>query len=171
MTLGEMKAELIEDQEHMSDLEQQGLCLTCEANPQNPHVDGPVCLSCYESNPTVGCSASGCAYQAVEDFRESQYCPQHFAQEVLVVYEEYLSMFQELEDTRAILESRAAKHGTHPRDYDGGESDMSDKVFELHEEYLDVKHLAREVNILRDDIQEAVDADTQVFPDEYQIFG
>lgn len=171
MTLGDLKAEAMEEQERVERLESQGLCLMCESSPMNPHVNARLCLDCYHGSGHTNCMTSGCPNSWVESFRGQAFCETHFATVVYDAYTEYLQLKSELEEGREALNSDAREYDSHPRNWDKDPHDMSDDELDLYSEWHDLKHLASNVNRLKGEVKDAMDKDVQVFPDEYQVFG
>lgn len=171
ITLGEMKAVAIEEQEKADKLRTQGICLTCEDSPQNPHIPAPVCLDCYESNASLGCSVTGCPNSGIAVFRQVEYCEHHFSKVASYMYQEYLGLKSELEDERESLYKTVEQVGTHPRELDVPSQQASEEMVDLYDEWVHLKLLAREVNVLKSEIQEAIEQDLQAFPDNYSVFG
>jgi len=168
----EMIAHAREEGERQEKLMKDGLCLDCESNPQNPHLAGNVCLSCWEDTPAMGCDVSGCPNSSDGHFRQASLCKIHLADTIHRQYDEYLKNKSELNDEKQKIEQAAQE-----LDVDLGNS-MYNNYQELNEEQQDVfdewaalRHRERGLAQLKDDIQKAMDQIDQPFPDEHNVFG
>lgn len=160
-----------EEQERVERLDSEGLCHDCGQAPQNPFVRAPVCLDCYHSNDQVGCAKIDCPNPHYGTFQGSAFCKAHLADIVQSSYHEYLGKRQQLEEAKQQFDKQVQQVGEHPRNYDTPYGQLSDSKGELFNRWASLKHQAKRVNFLKQEIKQAMKQDIQLFPDNYELFG
>lgn len=168
----EMVAHAREEGERQEKLMQDELCLDCESNPQNPHLAGNMCLSCWEDTSAVGCEITDCPNSSAGHFRQMSLCKVHLTDTIHRQYDVYMGEKSELYDERLNIEGKAQQldiklDDNMYRKYKKLEKEQQD----VFDEWVALKYKERSLAHLRNDIQKAMDQIDQPFPEECYVFG
>lgn len=168
----EMIAHAREEGERQQRLKEDGLCLDCASNPQNPHLAGHVCLSCWEDTPTMGCDASDCPNSSKGHFRQVSLCEIHLVDTIHQQYDEYLKNKSNINDEKQDVEERVQELGVdlNKIKYENYQ-ELGDEQQSVHDKWAALRHRERGLHQLKNNIQKAMDQIEQPFPDEMHIFG
>lgn len=160
------------ERERMQRLDEQGLCVDCDDNPQNPHITGHVCLDCWKEVDSVGCNTDGCTNSVAGSFEQMKLCEVHLTDVIHSKYHEYLEMKSDIEDDIAEVEAEANDANldlANLSSYDYRELSNNKQV--IFDKWIGVKHRERQLKHLKEKIKSAMESVDQPFPDEYEVFG
>lgn len=169
---GEAKAAAQEEKERIENLDEQGLCLECEDNPQNPAVNGKVCIKCWNSHDQIGCCMTGCPNSTVGHFRQCGYCEAHLIDIIHDKYEQYLEFKLELDGEKKELDKQAKEVDINPdkvnsQIYNDSTPDQQDFIDKWHS----YQYRLKELHEMKSNIKRAIDQVDEAVPEGYELFG
>lgn len=171
MDIGEAKAAAQEEQERQERLDEKGLCFHCEEEPQNPYLNGKVCLDCWNSERHMGCMHKGCSNSSTGNFRQGQYCEVHLADRIHKAYEAYLEQKDAVQQMKQEVSDMASDLDRDPRDSAISPKEMDDAQQEVRDKHLQVKMERQELGRIRATIENAMKDLDQPFHENYEVFG
>lgn len=172
MSPGEGKAIAAQEKEHVEEVKSQGLCVMCEDNPYNPFLSNPLCLECWNSMTPAGCCVKGCPNSPDGHLGQAQYCKTHLADNVHKAYSEYLKMRSKWGEQKALVEKLIHRIGYDPT----GEGSkphrkQTDEERGVVEEFHKARNIERDMLRLKGDIKHALEENSNLFPEDYEVFG
>lgn len=153
---GALKDYMREQRERVKNLDEQGLCLSCEESPQNPELDQKVCLDCWTSSRKV-CGSSGCINAGSVSVRQGQYCRPHAAEMAREEHKKWLNLKEELEKLKEEKEEVL-------EEVEPPSKRLTDVAGRIHDVEKSMSYRKRK-------LKDAIRSGVEIYPDEYDNPG